>query len=117
MEPAMKRTGRRCCKLAPSVMALVLAAIIGAASTVPVRAQDSDGNRGREMQRNHDNRHDNRRDNRYDNRHDNRQRDRDQYEYRSYGRPAYVYSPPPVYYYAPPPGPPVVDLVFPLRFH
>jgi hypothetical protein len=61
------------------------------------------------MRHNHDNRHDNRRDDRYD--------DRDRYEYRSYGRPAYVYAPPPVYYYAPPPGPPVVDLVFPFRFH
>jgi hypothetical protein len=108
MEPAMPRTGRRCRKLAPSVVALVLAAVTGGASTAPARAQDGEGNRGREMQRNHENRHDNRRDNRYDN--------RDRYEYRSYGPPAYVYAPPPVYY-APPPGPPVVDLVFPFRFN
>ena len=103
MEPAMLRTSKIHRKLAPSAMALVLAAVIGGVATAPVQAQDAYRNRGREIQRGHDNRHDNRR------------RDRDRYELRSYGRPAYVYAPPPVYY-APPPGPPVVDLVFPLRF-
>jgi hypothetical protein len=103
MEPAMLRSGRRSWKLAPSVVALALTAVIGATSFAPARAQESDENRGHDMHRTHDNRH-----------HD-RQRDDDRYEYRYYQRPAYVYSPPPVYY-APPPGPPVIDLVFPLRF-
>jgi hypothetical protein len=102
MDPAMQRTGSRCQKLAPSVVALALAAIIGGAPTAPAHAQNYDGNRGREMYRDHDNRH--------------HGRDRDRYETRSYRSPAYVYAPPPVYYYAPPPPPPVIDLVFPLRF-
>jgi len=100
MEPAMLRTGRICRKLAPSVVALALAAVIGGASTAPAQAQDSNWNRGHEVQRDHDNRHHYRRSER---------------DTRYYSRPAYAYAPPPVYY-APPPGPPVIDLVFPLRF-
>jgi hypothetical protein len=100
MKPAMPRTGSKCPKLAPSVVALALAAIVGGAATAPAQAQDSDRSRGHEVQRGHDNRH------------HYRQHDR---ESSSYARPAYVYAPPPVYY-APPPGPPVIDLVFPLRF-
>jgi hypothetical protein len=92
----------------PSMVALVLAAVIGGSSAIPAGAQEYEGNRGREMQRNHDNRHDNRR--------ESRQGDRGRYDSRSYARPAYIYSPPPVYY-APPPPPPVVDLVFPFRFN
>jgi hypothetical protein len=111
MEAAAKRTGRRCRKLAPCAVALVLAAIIGGASTAPAGAQEwNNNNRGRETQRAHNDRHDNRRDNRFDN------RDRGRNEYPTYERPAYAYAPPPVYY-APPPGPPVVDLVFPFRFN
>jgi hypothetical protein len=111
MEPAMLRTARRCRKLAPSVVALAFAVVIGGVSTAPARAQGFDENRGREMHRDHDNRehyrqHDHHRDH---------HRDHNEYESRSYGRPAYVYSPPPVYY-APPPGPPIIDFVFPLRF-
>jgi hypothetical protein len=112
METATKRTGGRRRKLAPSVMALILAAAIGAAWTAPVRAEnDGDQGRGHKEQR-FANGHDNRREDRRD--------DRDGYEGRYYQRPAYVYAPPPVYY-APPPvyyaPPPVVDLVFPLRFN
>jgi hypothetical protein len=107
MEPAMLRIGRKCRNLVPSVMALALAAVIGGASTTPTRAQEYDGNRGRDVHRGHD---DSQR---------NRQRDRGQHAYRgedpSDDRPAYVYAPPPVYY-APPPAPPVIDFVFPLRF-
>jgi hypothetical protein len=103
MNPAILRIGSICRKLTPPLAALALAAIIGGASTTPARAQDSDGNRGHQMKRDHDNRH------------HHRQRDDDRHEYYSYERPAYVYTPPPVYY-APPPAPPVVDLVFPLRF-
>jgi hypothetical protein len=102
MKPAMLRTGWKCRKLAPSVLALALAALIGGLSIAPAQAQDSDWNRRHQVQRNHDNRY-----------HD-RNRGRE-YQYRSYERPAYVYSPPPVYY-APPPGPPVIDFVFPLHF-
>jgi hypothetical protein len=103
MKPAILRIGRICRKLAPPLAALALAAVIGGASTTPARAQEFDGNRGHQMKRDHDNRH------------HYRQHDDDRYEYHSYERPAYVYVPPPVYY-APPPAPPVVDLVFPLRF-
>jgi len=101
MKPAMLRTGWKCRKLAPSVMALALAALIGGVSIAPAQAQDSNWNRRNQVQRNHDNRY-----------HDRNRGD----QYRSsYERPAYVYSPPPVYY-APPPGPPVIDFVFPLHF-
>jgi hypothetical protein len=108
MEPAMLRTARRCRKLAPSVVALAFAVVIGGASTAPARARDVGENRGSEMHRDHDNRQHYRQ-------HDHH-RNHKEYESRSYGRPAYVYSPPPVYY-APPPGPPIIDFVFPLRFH
>jgi hypothetical protein len=102
MEPAMLRSGRRCRNLAPSVVALALAAIIGGAATAPARAQEYDQG-GRER---HWEQHD------HGNRNHYRESDRDT---RYYSRPSYVYAPPPVYY-APPPGPPIIDFVFPLRF-
>ena len=101
MEPATTRTGNRRWGLAPTVMAVVIAALAGGMSTAPAQAQQNDWNRGREVHRHHVDHE--------------RYRDHDQYQLRSYSRPAYVYSPPPVYY-APPPGPPVIDFVFPLRF-
>jgi len=103
MEPAMLRIGTSCRKLAPSVMALAFAAIIGLASTAPALAQEENG--WRQRQRDHGNRH--------------HYRQPDRYENRSYERPAYVYAPPPVYYAQPPAyyAPPVIDFVFPLHFH
>jgi hypothetical protein len=101
MEPATTRTSNRRWNLAPAAMAVVIAALAGGMSTAPAQAQRNDGNRGREVHR-HQVNHE-------------RYRNHDQYQLRSYGSPAYVYSPPPVYY-APPPGPPVVDFVFPLHF-
>jgi hypothetical protein len=107
METATTRASKRRWNLASAVTALVIAALAGGVSTAPARADDNDWNRGHQQER-HDVRHEHNRDR-------DRDRDREQYELRSYGRPAYVYSPPPIYY-APPPGPPVIDFVFPLNF-
>jgi len=99
MKPALKRIGTRYRKLAPSVLAIALAAIVGGASLAPALAQERNDDRGRHVQRGHE-RHYSNRDRGYD---------------RSYESPAYVYSPPPVYY-APPAPPSGINFVFPLRF-
>lgn len=100
MEPAMTRTGMSRWTLAPAFMALVIG-VAGGMPTAPAWAQGNDRDRGRQVQH-HEVSH-------------ARDRDRGRYQLHSYGRPAYVYSPPPVYY-APPPGPPVIDFVFPFVF-
>ncbi|PKU23007.1 hypothetical protein CWS72_18365 [Telmatospirillum siberiense] len=83
-------------------MAVVIAVLTGGLLSLPAGAEDGRNheNRGRQMERHHDDR--------------GRYR-REDYRLRSYEQPDYVYAPPPVYY-APPAGPPVVDFVFPLRF-
>jgi len=101
MKPAPTRTDKRRWGLAPTVMAFVIATLAGGVTASPAWSQENDWNRGHQSQRHHYSRA--------------RDHQRNDYEFRSYDRPAYVYSPPPVYY-APPPGPPVIDFVFPLRF-
>ena len=104
MESATTRTSKWRRDLTSAAMTLVIATLASGVPTASAEAQDRDRDRGREYHHHHGG-------------HDHwRYRDRDRYELRSYGPPAYVYSPPPVYYYAPPPGPPVIDFVFPLRF-
>jgi len=107
MESAMTRTSQRRWTFATVTVALVIAAV--GLPSLPARAEDHDGGRGRQEFREHGGPE------RYRDHDRGWDRDRD-YELYSYGRPSYVYAPPPVYYYAPPPGPPVIDFVFPLRF-
>lgn len=102
MEAATTRTSKRRWNFSPAVMAFVIVTLTGGLLSVPARADDDHGrDRGRQMQRHHEDR--------------GRPDGHGPYQLHSYGSPEYVYAPPPVYY-APPPGPPVIDFVFPLRF-
>ena len=92
MKSATMRTGESRRNLAPTVMALTVAAIIGAAWMAPVQAEER--GRGHEVSRAHHGR---------------------DWHRGGYAAPAYVYAPPPVYY-APPEAPPAIDFVFPLHF-
>jgi hypothetical protein len=92
MTPAMMRTGDGRRRLAPAVLALTLAAIVGAAWTAPAQAEERD--RGHEVNRGHHH--------------------RDWHGASAYVAPGYVYAPPPVYYAAPE-APPAINFVFPLR--
>jgi hypothetical protein len=100
MQSVTTRTAEKRRKFISVVTAFAVATLTGGLLSVPAHAQDHHENRGRQMERHHD----------------DHGRDRHDGDYRlhSYGAPAYVYAPPPVYY-APPPGPPVIDFVFPLH--
>jgi hypothetical protein len=121
MKTTMARTPNVRSQIGRTAIALGLAVLLGAAYAAPASADNND-QRGRNDQRDNNQRDNNQRYNDQRGRHvQQAQHQRDQSYHRdnrsySYDRPADVYAPPPVYY-TPPSGPPVLNFVFPLRFH